>query len=87
MTKYKVQKRVLQHGKPLSIEKFIWFETERIFVSKENNLVFNFEDIDRVTFHIRGGSHTLKVGRECIIINTDPYEVICPREGVNKIII
>ena len=46
MTKYEVQKRVLQHEKPLSIEKFIWFETERIFVSKENNLVFNFEGID-----------------------------------------
>jgi len=46
MNKLEVQKRVLQHGKPLDLDKFYWCEETRTFSSSENNLVIDFNGED-----------------------------------------
>ena len=42
MDKKEVQKRVLQNGKPLALNKFSWDEKTKTFSSIENNLTINF---------------------------------------------
>lgn len=64
MNKEEVQQRVLQHGKPLSLDKFTWNEVTNKFSSKEDDLVFNFSGISGITF-ITGSGCTFKTGSGC----------------------
>ncbi len=57
MNKLEVQKRVLQHGKPLDLDKFNWCEETKTFSSSENNLVIDFNGEDYCT---------LTTGNNCI---------------------
>lgn len=51
MTKEEVQQRVLQNGKPLSLDKFNWDEKTNTFSSSENGLIINFKNIYSCTFN------------------------------------
>ncbi len=51
MNKQEVQKRVLQNGKPLALDKFEWDEKEKIFSSGENDLIIDFASINGITFN------------------------------------
>lgn len=64
MNKEEVQQRVLQHGKPLSLDKFTWNATTNKFSSKEDDLVFNFSKINDIKF-IAGHSCEFKTGSGC----------------------
>lgn len=65
MTKKEVQKRVLQNGKPLALNKFDWDEKTRTFSSEENDLFINFNTIINCTFNT--GSHcTFITGSDCV---------------------
>ena len=55
MTKSQIQKRILQNGKPLEIDKFEWDETTRTFSSNENRLVLDFKDMFGCTFNTGSG--------------------------------
>ena len=57
MTKQEVQKRVLQNGEMLPLDKFEWDEKTNTFSSNEDSLVLDFKDIDDCTF---------KTGSDCI---------------------
>ena len=79
MNKKEVQKRVLQNGKPLDLEKFTWDEETRTFVSGEGGLIFDFKYIDRCNFitgpncyFITGFGCTFKTSLNCNFI-TDDY--------------
>ena len=64
MDKKEVQKRVLQNGKPLALNKFSWDEKTKTFSSIENNLTINFDEIDYCTFKTGYGC-TFDTGYEC----------------------
>ena len=64
MNKLEVQKRFLQNGKPLDLEKFEWDEKTNTFSSKENYLVIDFNEIDDCTFDTGSGC-TFKTGSGC----------------------
>ena len=64
MEKIDVQKRVLQNGKPLDLNKFNWCSETRVFSSKENLLVIDFFDQSDCTFKTGWGC-TFKTGSDC----------------------
>jgi hypothetical protein len=64
MTKLEVQNRVLQNGKPISLDKFDWNEKTKTFFSPENNLVIDFSGEDGCTF-ATGSGCTFKTGFGC----------------------
>ena len=64
MTKKEVQQRVLQNGKPLSLDKFEWDEKTKTFSSNENDLVLDFADRDGCTFKT-GWNCKFDTGRYC----------------------
>jgi len=121
MNKLKVQKRVLQFGKPLDLDKFSWCEKTKTFSTSENYCVIDFTEVEGVTivsgdcsiqkagdcsiqkagdFSIQkagnnstqtagwsstqtaGACSIIKVlGKDCVIINRDVFEVIIPKKG------
>ncbi len=65
MNKKQIQQRVLQHGKPLELDKFEWDEKTNTFSSSENSLVLDFSDVDYCTF--KTGSYcTFTTGDYCV---------------------
>ncbi len=68
MNKKDVQKRVLQDGKPLALDKFEWYENAKVFSSAESHLVLDFTHVDSVTF--MAGSHCVFKGRYNCIFKT-----------------
>ena len=64
MEKIDVQKRVLQNGKPLDLNKFNWCSETRVFSSKENSLVIDFYNQSDCTFDT-GWDCTFKTGSGC----------------------
>src|SRR5574343_654613 len=69
MNKKEVQKRVLQNGKPLALNKFSWDEKTYAFSTNENNLVIDFSFISHCTFTT--GSHcTFTTGSDCTFITS-----------------
>jgi hypothetical protein len=73
MNKKEVQQRVLQNGKPLSLDKFNWCEDTNTFSSDEDDLVLDFtciNGINGITF--KTGSYcTFNTGSYCVF-NTGP---------------
>ena len=72
MNKQEVQKRVLQNGKPLELDKFNWCEKTKTFSSIEENLVIDFNGIGNSTFKTgsccnfyTGDNSTFKTGSCC----------------------
>jgi len=65
MNKADIQKRVLQNGKPLDLNKFEWDEKAKVFSTTEDGLVLDFQGIDGITFDT-GHSCTFKTGNGCI---------------------
>ena len=63
MDKRQVQKRVLQNGKKLALNKFTWDKKTNTFSSSEDNLVLDFKDLHGCTF---------KTGNSCTF-NTRSY--------------
>ena len=55
LTKEQVQNRVLQNGKPISLDLFTWDEKTRTFSSSENGLVLDFKGLNSINF--KTGSH------------------------------
>lgn len=99
MNKQDIQKRVLQNGEPLSLDKFEWDEESKVFSTRENNLVLGFPDVHGVNF--KTGSHctfktssdctfntdhacTFDTAAKCVIVRRDVFEVI-ELEKCNKI--
>ena len=64
MTKQEVSQRVLQNGKPLNLDKFIWDEKTNTFSSSEDGLVIDFKEINDCTFKT-GWCCTFKTGSYC----------------------
>ena len=64
LTKENIQKRVLQNGEQLSLDKFLWDEKSRTFSSVEDNLVLDFSDLNNCTFKT-GSNCTFKTGSDC----------------------
>ena len=64
LTKENIQKRVLQNGEQLSLDKFLWDEKSRTFSSVEDNLVLDFSDLNNCTFDT-GSNCTFKTGSNC----------------------
>ena len=64
MTKKEVQQRVLQNGKPLSLDKFEWDEKTKTFSSDEDGLVLDFAGISNCTF-VTGWNCKFDTGRYC----------------------
>ena len=65
MNKQQVQQRVLQNGKPLSLDKFSWDEKTKVFSSNENHLVLDFSGVDSCTFKT-GSDCTFDTGSDCV---------------------
>ena len=72
MTKQEVQKRVLQNGKPLDLDKFEWDEKTNTFTTQENDLMLDFGNIDNFNFNtgsycnFNTGSYcNFKTGSDC----------------------
>ena len=83
MTKEEVSQRVLQNGKPLSLDKFNWDEETKTFSTKESYLVVDFFGIDNCTFNAghgctlnAGHSCSFKTGSECVVVRRGIFEVI-----------
>ena len=55
---------VTQNGKELDKSKYVWDENNKVFSTKENNLVLDFSDYSEVTFKT-GSSCTFKTGAYC----------------------
>ncbi len=66
MNKLEVQKRVLQHGKRLDLDKFDWCEETKIFSSNEDNLVVDFNGEDYCTF-TTGNNCIFTTNSDCTI--------------------
>ncbi len=73
MNKKEVQKRVLQNGQPLALDKFEWNEKARVFSTTESNLVLDFKDVNYVTFDT-GHDCTFTTGYQCVI--TTGYQCV-----------
>ena len=66
MDKKEIQQRVLQNGKPLSLDKFEWDEKTNTFSSDEDNLILDFKEINNCIF--KTGSYcTIKAGNDCTL--------------------
>jgi len=64
MTKKQVQKRIIQNGKPLALNKFKWDDETKTLSTKESDLQIDFADIGYCTF-TTGESCTFKTGGSC----------------------
>jgi len=64
MTKKEVQKRVLQNGRQLDLDKFEWDEKTKTFSSDEDYLVLDFKDVYDCTFKTGNGC-TFKTSSDC----------------------
>lgn len=64
MNKLEVQQRILQNGLPLALDKFDWHEGTKTFITKEKNLVINFDGINYCKFETGRGC-TFKTGDYC----------------------
>ncbi len=64
MTKQEVQKRVLQNGKPLDLDKFEWDEKTNTFTTQENDLMLDFGNIDNFNFNT-GSNCSFRAGSNC----------------------
>ncbi len=64
LTKKEVQKRVLQNGKQLALNKFEWNKKTKTFSSLENNLVLDFSEFDNCTFK-SGYNCTFNIESNC----------------------
>ena len=73
MNKKDIQKRVLQNGEPLDLNKFEW--KVKVFSTTENGLVLDFQDIDRITFDT-GSNCTLDTGHSCTLDTGNGYTII-----------
>ena len=74
---------VTQNGKELDKSKYNWDEENKVFSTKENNLVLDFYDYIEVTFNTgysctfkTGSNCTFKTGENCVIIRYDVKGVI-----------
>jgi len=65
MDKKEIQKRVLQNGEPLDLDKFTWDKDTKTFSSLEDNLVLDFNGIDYCVFSA-GSDCVFKTGSGCI---------------------
>jgi len=100
MTKQEVQQRVLQNGKPLSLDKFEWDEKTKTSSSNENDLVLDFKGVDNLTINCRNyctinceSFCTINCGYYCTIncryyctINPKGDECVVVRRDVYEII-
>jgi hypothetical protein len=88
MKKIEIQKRVLQNGKPLDLDKFDWDEKTKTFSSNENGLVLDFSDIYGCIFNTgyncifntgyncifnTGYNCIFKTGSGCVVVRRDVY--------------
>lgn len=64
LTKREVQSRVLQNGKPLALDKFIWNADTRTFSSQENGLVIDFAGINNCILNM-GSNCSVETGNNC----------------------
>jgi hypothetical protein len=64
MKREEVQKRVLQNGEMLSLDKFNWDEKSKVYITTEKNLVLDFTDLNGITFKT-GSDCTFKTGSDC----------------------
>ena len=64
MTKQEVQKRVLQNGKPLDLDKFEWDEKTNTFTTQENDLMLDFDNMDNFNFNT-GSNCSFRAGSNC----------------------
>ena len=71
MTKQEVQKRVLQNGKPLDLDKFEWDEKTNTFTTQENDLMLDFDNMDNFNFNT-GSNCSFRTGSDCNF-NTGSY--------------
>ena len=83
MTKQEIQQRVLQNGKPLGLDKFEWDEKAKVFSTREDNLILDFNGINHITFDTgpfctfdTGSDCTFKTEEKCVCIRRDIYEII-----------
>ncbi len=81
MNKKEVQKRVLQNGEQLALDKFEWDEKAEVFSTTESNLVLDFKDVNCVTFttgsdctFTTGSYCTFTTGYQCVI--TTGYQCV-----------
>ena len=91
MTKKEAQKRVLQNGKPLDLDKFEWDEKTNTFSSNEDRLVLDFNGKIDCTFKtgfdctFKTDSYcTFETEKKCVVVRRDIYEVI-ELDGTEKI--
>lgn len=72
MNKKEIQKRILdKNNKPLSLDKFLWYEKNNLIITHESELVFNFKDINGINY-MCGGFCTFNTGKFCTF-NTGHY--------------
>ena len=64
MTKKQVQKRIIQNGKPLALNKFKWDDETKTLSTKESDLQIDFADIGYCTF-TTDGYCTFMTGCDC----------------------
>jgi hypothetical protein len=64
MDKKEVQKRVLQNGKPLALNKFVWNKKTKTFSTVEHSLVLDFSEQSGCTFNT-GDDCTFKTWSGC----------------------
>ena len=81
MNKLEIQQRVLQYGKPLSLDKFNWDEETKTFSTTENDLVLDFTAINGNCTFDTAWECTFKTGKDCVIVRRDIFEIIQPEEG------
>ena len=80
MTKSQIQKRILQNGKPLEIDKFEWDETTRTFRSNEHNLVLDFRGMFGCIF-VMGACYTFVTGAGCTFVVNNYSFPVPPMRG------
>ena len=64
MNRKEVQKRTLQFGKPLALDKFEWDEVNKEFSTEENDVILDFRGIEDATF-IGGDNCVLVTDNDC----------------------
>lgn len=82
---------VSQFGKPLDSSKYCWDATEKVFSSKESNLLLDFSIYTKATFNVKdyctiiAGSNCIFNVRDCCTIKTKENSIIIA--GKNSVII